>query len=427
MIKNILFVIKTFSIIGYFWLIYCYTNDYEDFIINIAERLTSENIFYGKMFQAISVNTNLTNDSLSKYLLKYNNNVKYNDDDIDYQVIDELNDYNNKKKYSMINLKYTLPINSGLISLVYLVKLNDEYVIIKIKRKNILKKINEAFDNISFLIKLMDNMKCVNKLNIHRIFCENKKLLLEQLYFINEMNNIKIFEKKYKNVDYIVIPSVYEEFTYMNENIIVMKYIKGKTITELTIDEKDKYSNLFIKFGFKSFLFDGIYHADMHPGNIIFISDHLNNTYKIGIIDYGLIGKLSREEQNLFYLFISKLLLKKYEECIQHIFDLMSESCDIGYVYNDSLLEYKNDTKLINTMRDILINVNEINKKFTLNDLIRLNNILNTYNIKLNQSFSNVQLAMSVCESTHEALCVNKTFIECFHEEAKKLDFLFNY
>jgi predicted unusual protein kinase regulating ubiquinone biosynthesis (AarF/ABC1/UbiB family) len=430
MISNILFVFKTFLIIGYNWLIYYFTNDYNTFIINIAEQLTRENIFYGKMFQAISSNTTLTDDYLSKYLLKYNNNVDWDEEDIDYEAIHKLKYYNNEKKYSMINLKYFRPVNAGLISLIYHANLNGEVVIIKIKRKNIIKKFNEAFDNLSFLIKFINHIKYINGFNIHRIFYDNKKLLLEQLDFTNEVNNIKLFERKYKNIDYIVVPKVYEEFTNMNENVIVMEYIKGKNILEITSDEKKIYSKLFINFGLKSFLFDGVYHADTHPGNIIFIRDSLNDTYKLGIIDYGIVGKLTREEQNLFYLFISNLFLKNYEECIQHMFELMTEPCNSNNSNNSNkyLIEnYKNDKTIINTMREILINVNEINKKFTINDLIQLNNLLNKYDIQLRYNFSNVQLAMAVCESTHEALCIHKTFIECFQDEAEKLNNLFEY
>ena len=429
MFHNILFVIKTVLIVGYNWLMYCYKNNYNEFIMNTAEDLSKENIFYGKMFQCISVNTSLTDEYLSKYLLKYTNNVKYTDEDIDYDAIGELFFYAYNKKYDIKNLKDIVPINSGLISLIYRAKLNDEDIIIKLKRKNILKKFNEAFDNISFLINLTSHIKSINRLNVHRIFYENKKLLLEQLDFMKEVENIKLFQRKYKNVKHIVIPKVYEEFTNMNENIIVMEYINGKDISELTNGEKNIYARLFINFGLKSFFFDGIYHADLHPGNIIFINDTLNKTYKLGIIDYGLIGKLSREEQNLFYLSISSLLSKNYDECIKNVIILMTEKCrsqNKGHSINRDIIEtYFNDKMLMDSMKEILINVNEINKKFTINDLIKLNNLLNKYDIQLTSSFSNVQLAMAVCESTNEALCVNKTFIEWFQEEANKMEFLF--
>lgn len=421
MIFKIIFIFKTFFIIGYQWLIYCYTKDYNKFIINIAERLSQENIFYGKMIQAISSNNELINDELAEFLFKFTNNVDFTEDDIDIDSINSLHFYKRNEGYRISDLKYEIPTNSGLISLIYRANLNGKKIVVKIKRKNIFKKFNEAFDNISILIKITDYIKSINKLNIHKIFYENKKLLLEQLDFINEVNNIKLFKNKYENIDYVVIPNVYEEFTLMNENIIVMEYIEGKTITQLTVDEKEIYSRLLINFGLKSFLIDGTYHADMHPGNIIFmkcINDESN--YKLGIIDFGLIGKLNRDEQNLFYEFLLKLLSKDYDNCSKHMIHFMTEPNN-----SNNKADFIIKDILVDEFKSILINVAEKNKKFTLQDLVKLNNLLSVYNIQLTHSFCNVQLAMAVCESTNNALCVNKSFIECFQEESKKFYFMF--
>ena len=429
MIFKLIFIFKTFIIIGYHWLIYCYTKDYNKFIINIAERLSQENIFYGKMIQAISCNTELMNDELSEYLFKFTNKVYFTDDDIDIDAINSLYYYKRNEGYRMQDLKYEMPINSGLISLIYCADLNGKKVIVKIKRKNILKKFNEAFDNISLFMRITDYIKYINKLNIHKIFYENKKLLLEQLDFINEVNNIKLFKKIYENIDYVVIPNAYEEYTLMNENIIVMEYLEGKTISHLTFDEKETYSRLFINFGLKSFLIDGIYHADMHPGNIIFMNDFNNeNPYKLGIIDFGLIGKLNREEQSLFYDFLLKILSKEYDSCSKHMIYLMTEP-DSRNKKNVINIKNKEDLIandiLVDDFKNILINVVEKNKKFTLQDLVKLNNLLSVYNIQLTYSFCNVQMAMAVCESTNNALCVRKSFIECFQEESKNFYFMF--
>jgi len=423
MILKIWFSLKTFFIIVYHFLIYSYTCDYNRFIISLARSLSKENIFYGKMIQAISSNTVLMNDELIERLLYFTNNVDFDKNDIDIEVIESLNEYSKKRGYDIQNLNYLTPINSGLISLVYLVKLNDKYVIVKLKRKNIYKLFNDAFENISVLIKMFDYMKYTNNLNIHKIFNENKKLLLEQLDFENEVENIKLFNKKYKNVDYIVIPEVYEEFTLMNNNLIVMEYIEGKNISQLTLVEKEIYSTQLINFGLKCFLIDGIYHADLHPGNIIFIQD-TNSCYKIGIIDFGLVGKLSREEQEIFYLFVSKLLLNEYDNCIQYIFCLMIE------IHNKEFKKEINynisDKNFSNELKTILKNIIEINKKFTLTDVVRLNNLLKKYNLQLKTTFCNLQLAMAVCESTNNSLCIKKTFMVSLKEQAEKVYSLFN-
>lgn len=423
MILKLWFILKTIFIILYNFLIYSYTSDYNRFIMSLSRSLSKENIFYGKMIQVISSNIILTNDELSENLLKFTNKVDFNKEDIDTGVIDSLNEYSKKKGYVIQNLNYSTPINSGLIAVVYLIKLNDKYVIVKLKRKNITKIFNDAFENISILIKMFDYIKYTNQLNVHKIFNENKKLLLEQLDFENEVKNIRIFNKKYKNIDFVVIPEVYEEFTSMNKNIIIMEYIKGKNISELSFKEKEIYSNQLIKFGLKSFLIDGIYHADMHSGNIIFIYDKINNEYKIGIIDFGLIGKMTREDQNIFYMLMSKILSKEYDSSIKYLFSLTTD------VYDNDLkreINFNNNREFSDEITIILKDIFEINKKITVNHVVRMSNLLKKYNIQFKESFYNFQLAMAVCESTNNSLCVKKSLVEKFEEEFEKLSLLFN-
>ena len=251
MIFKIWFVIKTLSIIAYELLKYFYTNNYNQFIINITRKLSNENIFYGKIIQAISTNNNLINQEVSDYLLTFTDNVLFNEADIDIDTIDAFNKYNILNGNVITNIQYKYPINSGLISLVYLAKFNDKDIVIKIKRNNITYILNDAFEKISFFIRIIQYIKYINHLHIDKIFNENKQLLLEQLDFVNEVNNIKLFNKNFKNVDYIMIPNVYEEFTNYNHNLIVMDYIKGKTINEVKIEDKNIYASLFSKFFMK--------------------------------------------------------------------------------------------------------------------------------------------------------------------------------
>ena len=426
---KIWFVFKTLLIIGYEWLKYCYTNNYNSFIINITHKLSNENLFYGKMFQAISTSNHFIHSELSDYLLTFTDKVKFDENDIDNETIHDLYRYNQLNGYQMSNLNILCPINSGLISLVYLVNLNGKDVIIKIKRKHIEYTLNDAFDKISFFIQLTKYIKQINKLHLHKIFDENKKIIMEQLDFFNEVNNIQLFNKKFKNVNYITIPNVYAEYTNHNQNIIVMDYIKGKTINQLSLSDKEIYSRLFSKFGMKCILFDGLYHADMHPGNLLFLYE--DKTYKLGIIDFGLIGKLTREEQNMFYMFMTQLLSNKYDECARTIIELMTE-VDINNTNNtNNLNKSEKNTKhciiqdlmandcLINDIKVILKNLIDVHKTIRLEDIIQMNKILNSYNIQLSSFFYNIQLAISVSESINKSLCINKTFIDCLQEEAK--------
>ena len=108
--------------------------------------------------------------------------------------------------------------------------------------------------------------------------------------------------EQFKNIDYIITPRIYED--YCNEKCITMDYIEGETITDIDDEDMEEFSNLLIKYSVKGLLYDRIFHGDIHSGNILFMIDENDNEnkYKLGVIDFGIMGSFSKEEQNNFYL-----------------------------------------------------------------------------------------------------------------------------
>jgi hypothetical protein len=130
-VNRIIFLIKVLFIFGSEYLLYKITNNYEQFIERLAQRLSSVNILCVKIFQAISSNNSLIDEKINNKLIQFTDNAPWSCSDIDYKyLIDLSNKFN-------LDLKkgYEVPINSGMISLVFKVYKNDEPVIIKIKRK----------------------------------------------------------------------------------------------------------------------------------------------------------------------------------------------------------------------------------------------------------------------------------------------------
>ena len=301
--------------------------EYNNYIKQLILKLSRENVFYIKFFQAAcTIKSPLLTDELTSFLTTFTDNVPYSSYEIDHDSLQSV-----MNEFSVSIKKPFVPIKSGTISLIFEGTIHDKPVIIKCKRIGIDNKIHNAIFHMNHLISISMLIPHIKNLNVHEIYSENKQSVLDQLSFENEVSNIKMFYSKWNKpgLDYIKIPRVYSDITMKVPSVIVMERIFGKTITQIDTDEKDKYALLLAKFNFKSVFYDGIYHGDFHPGNVFFLkenkvvgSDNDDNddneddgddapyTYKLGIIDFGIIGILTRELQNVIY----NLFLNLYEK-----------------------------------------------------------------------------------------------------------------
>ena len=113
--KQVFFILKVFFIICSEILLYCIFLDYSYFIDKITYRLSNSNILYVKVFQAIALNNNLIDDKTNNKLLRFTDNAPWSYSDINYEELIEVSN-----KYEIVfPYGYELPINSGMISLVF--------------------------------------------------------------------------------------------------------------------------------------------------------------------------------------------------------------------------------------------------------------------------------------------------------------------
>ena len=412
------------------------TENYNNIIIRLAEELADKNIFFTKIFQGISNNANnkLMNKELFNYFISYTDNVKYDVNEIDYKGLFELINIAKSKGDELVIRNNPEPIKSGVIAIVYKATLNGEQVIVKCRRKNIVEKFEKSMSELELLVNITNKLPYLSNLNICDIFEENRKTMMEQLDFLNEVDNIQVFNSKFKDVKDICIPRVYSYFTESNPNAIVMEYIEGVRLENIETEDRDEYSKILSKFNIKSIFYDSIYHADLHSGNVIFMKEpcetntntNTNYVLKIGIIDYGIIGKLTREEQNIFFTFFKILVSRNYEKIAKYIVNYLSEPIEKGEKHN-KLNENKEslaDTneKLIKDIYDICYNTLNIKKIFFGGEEIyEVNKILKTQNLTFCKFFCRIELAIAISENVCNSLCKDKTYIEQLMSAFKQL------
>ena len=403
MLYKLYLLVKTLSIISVECVKSLFYEGNDKCIINICQKLSNINIFYVKMFQAISSDNNILSSDVQQYLSNFTDHVPYGDEDIDTSYLDVLSKY----KYKLGSLT---PINSGVMSLVYeIYNEKNEKFIMKVKRKNIDKRLQESIEEMSFIISTISLIPYVSAMNLKDVFAENIESFMEQLDFNQEVHNMIYFQQKNKNLEYIETPTVLEEITTYNKNVIVMSFIEGKKLTELDNDEKDKYCELLAKFGVKCVFFDGVYHGDLHQGNLLFMKK--GDEYVIGVLDFGVIGKITREEQNKFYGFMQQFYNSHFNDAANLFLDN-----HVGPKENLERLSDENKNKIIQEISSILERIITITKYATPNDMYTISNILHNYDLRILRYFCKVQLAFMINETVCRNLSVNRSFIEYYGE-----------
>lgn len=415
-LSNTYFISSCLAIYMKYFLIYKLSKktkaDYNYMVKNIASGLSSKNIFFTKIFQAFSNNNNILDKELFNYFIEYTDSIKYDPSEVDYNGL-----------YDLINIARTNgdeltidseePIKSGNIALIYKGKLNGKSVIIKYRRKNIDKKFKISMDELSLLINISKKLPYMCDLNISDLFEENREIMLNQLNFNNEVLNIQLFSDKFKDMSSICIPTVYPYFTENNPCAIVMDFIHGKRIEEISDDDKDEYSRILSRFNLKCVFYDSIYHADLHSGNVIFLkeSTYENTTQvlKIGIIDYGIIGTMTRTEQNIFFTFFRILVSKNCNELASYIVEKLSEKIE----YNENILNEQDKNTLTENISSVCNKtINISNKMMGGEEIFLINKILKAHNMQFSKFFCRVELAIAISENVCNSLASNSSYME---------------
>lgn len=417
-ISNLLFLIQTswifFTEIGWYFL----SRNYESFITQLAKRLASINILYVKVFQSLALNNSIISEKMNNELLKFTDNAPFTKDDIDYDTLREVSlDYDIVFKNGFDN-----PINSGMISLVYLARYNnDTYnIIIKIKRKNIDQKLEEGIDNLLFFVNLLKIIPFFYNYKISETIQNNINAIKEQTNFGKEIANIKRVQQNCKNLDYIKIPCVYENINNDYPNIIAMEHIVGKKFNELDKEDYMGFAKQVVKFGVVTTFIHGFLHGDFHVGNILFIKEHNNSSknnnnsviYKLGVIDFGIMTEITEP-------FKSNLL-----NCLTHIFQDSSiifvdkfinsgifEPCIIKNIIPEKV--YNNIFESNLYLVDKLLHSKNLNQIF-FHEIIKfllsfLNSNLSKYGIRLSDNFIKIQFSLAMSNGVTFALCQDKT------------------
>lgn len=223
------------------------------------------------------------------------------------------------QKFSSIDPE---PLGSASIAQVHKARLaTGEDVVVKVQRPKIIQTINDDL-NVLYLLAdlLVTYVPETRPFNPVGIVDEYFKTLELETNFVVEANNIRRFQENFAADETIRIPKVYFDFT--TERVLTMEALPGVPLSQDTslaqqgIEGKEVIKRALGAY-LKMVFHDGLFHGDLHAGNFFVLPDN-----HIGLIDFGVVGRLNQRTQASIANMLLALSKEDYERLAFEYVDL---------------------------------------------------------------------------------------------------------
>lgn len=187
------------------------------------------------------------------------------------------------------------PLAAASIGQAHRARLHDgTEVVVKVQRPGIRMKIRSDLDILYYLARLLEaTIQEVELYTPTAIVREFERAILNELDFLQEAQNIEEFGENFKAVEKIAVPEVYHEVT--SAEVLTMEFIDADKLADIEggSERAIRILDTLLDSLVKMVLYDGFFHGDPHPGNIMVRPDDT-----VVFIDFGLVGRLSESQQD---------------------------------------------------------------------------------------------------------------------------------
>lgn len=260
-----------------------------------------------------------------------------------------------------------VPIGSASIAQVHRATLADgRPVAVKLRRPGIVQKVEADLRILEHLAHVMElEFPDARRFSPSELVAQFARSLKRELDLAAEARNMERFAHDFAQDPYICIPRVYWEYTRADVN--VQDFIEGfsaSPISELQASGLDL--PLLAKRGadavLQMVLLNGSFHADPHPGNVIFLPEN-----RIAFIDFGMVGRLSHKRRDQMVDLLAAMAQRDEHAMLAVLIDWTGSTQvnedqfaeDIGemfFQYDHILLKDLNLSQLINDIMALIRN-----------------------------------------------------------------------
>ena len=214
------------------------------------------------------------------------------------------------------------PLASASIGQVHLALLpSGRKVVVKIQRPGIRKNFIEELETLKNMADLaVTHSKVAKKYALDDVIEELRFILLNELDYNKEAQNLVILKENLKEFKNLIVPSPVAE--YSSSKVLTMDFIDGKKITSLGNLKKIEtdFTSVIddlVEAYMKQIIVDGFVHADPHPGNI-----HVTAHDKVALMDLGMVAKFSPKIQEKIMMLLVGMTKKDGDDITDALLEI---------------------------------------------------------------------------------------------------------
>lgn len=216
------------------------------------------------------------------------------------------------------------PLASASIAQVHAARLhNGDEVVLKVQKPNVETIMQTDLGVLHGVTKLLELlMPSMKFASIAPIIDEIRLRMLAETDFIAESQNIRDFQQflTMSGNTRVVAPSVYDALT--TRRVLTMSRLHGVSMVDETAmrqycaDPAQVMADT-LNTWFASLMLCNSFHADLHAGNLMLLTDG-----RIGFLDFGIVGKLKASSWRACMGMMQALQDSDYQAMAQHMIDM---------------------------------------------------------------------------------------------------------
>ena len=239
--------------------------------------------------------------------------------------------------------------------------LEGDPVVVKVQRPGIQAQIASDLQVLRALAKLLEAV--VEETGIYSpvgIVEEFDRAIREELDFVHEAANVRAFQETHRERKGIRIPRVHDSLS--SGTVLTLEFFSGVKLLEaqLSPERRTELARVVLDTAFRQLFEDGLFHADPHPGNFLLLPDG-----DIGIVDFGLVGRLSRQMREQLVILIVAVALKDSDSVARLLYRIGAPDARANLADFRSDIDVVLGTHLPRTL-------GEVNARHLLSDLLDL-------------------------------------------------------